>query len=190
MQTLFHLIKLIWEHRQAISVMIEKLPGTLRDTGQNVEQAGKWAITASELLKNDDPNVMTFSQLLNLLSTNLGNIETKLREVTTHLDDVSSFIGQIQIPNIVPTQEHLDLIVWQGNVVTGITMNNVCPFYQVKAKIDQTSNELKGTADQLDSVADYLISLENFAITTASHAENIGKALEDGGQKLQTVFQE
>lgn len=63
MQTLFHLIKLIWEHRQAVSVMIEKLPETLRDTGQSVEQAGKWAVTASELLKNDDPSVMTFSRL-------------------------------------------------------------------------------------------------------------------------------
>ena len=188
MNTLLRLIRLIWEHRQEIIQLLEQLPETLKVTGESIEKAGTWALTTSDLLSTREPNEITLSWLLNKLNLTIINCEQKLRDVIVPLNQISNCLALIRVPEITPVTKRFDILDLE--VVVGINCSWNCPFPEVIENLRQMSLEITDTVSQLNEVSGYLDSLGDFADKTADHAKNIGKALETGGQKLQTVFEE
>ena len=161
-------VDLVWDNRDKIMDLIERLPEMLSETGESMEAAGASAVKASNFLTGSDDSPGA-RELSNLAAEALDRCYSELRSVARVMDKLGNEIDDIRIPSIKPEYTEIANI----RVIKGIDFGE-------SQLVDNAAERLKGGSDRLDEIGK---DLRNVAV----QLRKLGRGLTDTGDDLNKV---
>ncbi len=173
-------VELVWDNRERIMDIIERLPQMLEETGDNIESAGSSAIRASSVLTGGKDGKGGATLLAKRASSALDRMETELGEAAEIMADVGREIDRIKIPSFRPKRTEVMGI----NVISGFDMDEHPMVENAANKLQDGSKRLVEIAKDLKLVAENLRELGGSLNDTGDDLNNVGNKLVKSGQTL------
>ena len=175
-------VNLVWNNRERIMDLVERLPELLRETGDNIESAGESAVKASNFLAGGGRNKMSAGDISDVAADALERCYTELRTVSKAMDKIGREIDDIRIPRVQPKFTKIGRI----KVINGIDIGEY-PF------VDNAADRLKDGSDRiaeigkdLKMVATNLRQLGVSLTDTGGDLNNVGLKLQQSGKTLRS----
>ena len=167
-EKLKEVVNLVWNNKEKILDLIERLPTMLKETGDGIESAGESALTASSLLLGDKKNPGA-QQIAELAADALERCQAEIGKAAGIMEKFGGEIDDIRIPSFSPQYKE----VMGFNVITGLDMGE-------NKLIDNAADRLKDGSGRLEEISKDLKSV-------ASHLRQLGGTLTDTGDGLSKV---
>lgn len=167
-EKMMEVVNLVWNNREKIMDLIERLPQILKDTGDGIESAGDGALNASALLlgTNEKPGAQKIAELA---ADALDRCQVEIDRAAEIMSKFGEEIDDIRIPSLKPEFRE----VMGFNVITGLDMGE-------NKLVDNAADRMKGGADRLEDIGQDLKNV-------AAHLRDLGGTLTDTGQGLNNV---
>lgn len=173
-------VELVWNNRERIMDIVERLPQMLEETGDNIESAGSSAIRASNVLTGGKDGKGGATQLAKRASSALERMETELGEAAEIMADVGKEIDRIKIPSFRAKRTEVMGI----NVISGFDIDEHPMVDRAADKLQDGSKRLVEIAKDLKLVAENLRELGGSLTDTGDDLNNVGNKLVKSGQTL------
>jgi hypothetical protein len=112
---IMEVVEFVWNNRQRILDLIERLPDLLQETGQNIESAGQSAVKTSLFLKGGDDVETNASDLSSKAAVALTRAYEEIKDVAEMMAKIGDEMDDIRIPTFEPEyREVLGLKVISG----------------------------------------------------------------------------
>jgi hypothetical protein len=168
-EKIVEVVNLVWNNREKITLLIERLPELLRETGDGIESAGNSAVKASVLLTGDGGKSMGVGKLSEMAADALENCQDEIQLASKVMERLGSEIDEIKIPQVKP--KYIDVL--GAKVVGGLEFGE-------NHLVDNAAARLKNGSDRLEVIGRDLK-------TVAVHLRDLGAALTEAGGDLNDV---
>ena len=162
-------VNLVWNNRDRIMDLVERLPELLRETGDNIESAGASAVKASAFLVGGGRNKMSAGDLSEMAADALDRCYSELRTVARAMDKIGEEIDDIRIPSFRAKHTKIAGV----RVISGFDIGE-------NPMVDNAAGRLKDGSDRIDAIGKDLR-------TVAKNLRHLGTALTDTGGDLHNV---
>ena len=169
MDKLLEVVNLVWNNRDKIMDLVERLPELLDETGNTIESAGESAMNAAVFLTGGKDDTPSAGEVSEMAAKALDGCYRELRSVSRMLDRFGKELDDIRIPSLEPKYVEVMGI----DVIGGLDFGESELF-------DNAADRLKGGSDRLDDISNDLRNV-------AKHLRNLGGALTDTGNDLNNV---
>jgi hypothetical protein len=173
----------IWERRQALLVLLEKIPDAMRITGAGMEAAGQGAIQAGRALKGGNGTQPDALDALEATAAALTQCYQQIELVAGHIKDAGNDIGSVKVPTVEPTYA----MVAGFKVVNGLEATDKALFGNIATALKDGADELEEVSDSLHDAATQLRRLKQAIEGAGGNLNTVGAKLKDGGQALKAV---
>lgn len=173
-------VELVWDNRERIMDIIERLPQMLEETGDNIESAGSSAIRASAVLTGGQNGKGGATMLSKTAANALDRMETELGEAAEIMADVGREIDRIRIPSFRPKRTEVMGI----NVISGFDIDEHPMVDNAAKRLKEGSQRMTEIAKDLKLVAENLRDLGSSLTETGDDLNNVGNKLVKSGQTL------
>jgi hypothetical protein len=183
MEKLVEVVNLVWNNREKIMDLIERLPEMLETTGDNIESAGESAVNASLFLMGDEKKDSPSAGSMSVMAA--GALERCYKEIQAAskvMESLGEELDAVRIPSVKP--KYIELM---GNrVIGGIDFDE-------KGLLDDPANRLKDGSDRLQDigkdlfeVAKNMRELGGMLTETGKDLNNVGVQLKKSGTTLRS----
>lgn len=178
-------VDFIWDNRDKIVDVIERLPQLLNETGQNIETAGASAVKAS-LFLSGEPNSdkKGANEIAELAASALERCHKELGTVANMLNKVGNEIDDVNIPSFKPKYTE----VMNMRVISGLEMGELKLVDQAAEQLRDGSERVHEIAADLQNVANYLRELGGILTDTGGNIHTVGQQLQQSGQTLRSFI--
>lgn len=177
-------VNLVWDNRERIMDLIERLPELLRETGDSIESAGASALNASAFLTGDhDDDALSAKAMSELAASALERCYTQLQGVSNVMERVGEELDELRVPTLEPTYTE----VLGMNVVSGVEMSELQLLDNVAHRLKGGSDSLEEIGKDLKNVADQLRHLGGALNEAGSDLNNVGVKLQQSGKTLRSM---
>ncbi len=177
-------VNLVWDNRDQIMELIERLPELLRETGDSIESAGSSAMNASAFLTGSrDDDSLSAKAMSDLAASALDRCYTQLQGVSSVMDKVGVELDELRIPTLEPTYTE----VLGMNVVSGVEMGELQLLDNVAGRLKGGSDSLEEIGQDLKNVADQLRKLGGALNEAGGDLNNVGVKLQQSGNTLRSM---
>lgn len=177
----FHLIRNIWEKRDQLAEMYEKIPDALTKAGQQIEEAGTGCVTVSHYLHggggvqfNASAAIATSGNVINEASTKITHVAMVLSTIAVVLDSIKVPVLKMDYVEVLGIKVVKDVAIVKESILKGVADE----IREVRSDLNDFGNQLSTAADQLETVSDALDK-------AGDRVESLGVKLQTGGQRLQ-----
>lgn len=181
-EKMMEVVNLVWNNREKIMDLIERLPQILQDTGDGIESAGVGALNASSLLlgTKEKPGAQKIAEMA---ADALDRCQVEIEKAAEIMSHFGEEIDDIRIPSLKPEYKE----VMGFNVITGLDMGE-------NKLVDNAADRLKGGSDRLEdigkdlkAVAGHLRELGGTLTDTGEGLNNVGEKLKESGGTLRSL---
>lgn len=185
MEKMVQVMNLVWNNRDKILDLVERLPELLNETGNTIESAGESAIKASAFLTGGKDDTPSAGELSQLAATALERCFKEIQDVARVMDRFGQELDDIRIPSIQPKFTE----VMGVDVISGIDFGEAELFDNAAARLKHGSDRLTEVGNDLRNVAKHLRSLGGALTETGNDLNNVGTKLTQSGQTLRSLGQ-
>lgn len=177
-------VNLVWDNREQIMDLIERLPELLRETGDSIESAGASAMNASAFLTGShDDDALSAKAMSDLAASALDRCYTQLQGVSRVMDKVGVELDELRIPTLEPSYTE----VLGMNVVSGVEMGESPLLDNVADRLKGGSDSLEEIGKDLKNVANQLRKLGGALNEAGGDLNNVGVKLQQSGNTLRSM---
>lgn len=161
-------VNLVWNNRERIMQLVERLPELLRETGESIESAGASALSASALLvgNKETPGV---DDIAGLAASALERAQGEIQTVAQAMDRIGREIDDVRIPSV--KAKYTDVMGYR--LISGLDIGE-------SQMVDDAAKRLKGGSDRLEEIGKDLRAV-------AQHLRELGTAITKAGDDLNGV---
>jgi ABC-type transporter Mla subunit MlaD len=179
---LVEVVNLVWNNRDRIRDVIERLPGLLRDTGKSIELAGQSAVKASRFLGGKESQEVNAGKLSEQAATALDHCYREMARVAEGIEHVSNEIGTIRIPSFRPRHTEIAGV----RVLTGVEMSDNALVENASDRLRSGAGRIAEISRDLETVARNLRQLGGALTETGGDLHTVGTQLQRSGQTLRS----
>ena len=181
-EKVMEVVNLVWNNRERIIDLVERLPELLSETGDNIEAAGTSAVKASVFLAGGGKDEMNAGDLSAMAADALDRCYKELRTVSRAMDKIGGEIDDIRIPRIEPTYTKIGRI----KVINGIDIGEHPIVDNAADRLKDGSDRIQEIGNDLKTVAKNLRQLGVSLTDTGSDLNSVGLKLQQSGQTLRS----
>lgn len=182
MEKVAEVVNLVWNNREKIMNLIERLPQMLEETGDNIESAGDSAIRASNFLVGDAEGGMSASKMSNLAADALERCFQELQHVATAMEGFGEELDAIKIPSIRP--KYVEIMGHQ--LIGGVDVDEDGLLDAPAKRLKDGSARLADIGQDLSEVAVSMRQLGGMLTDTGRDLNNVGEKLRSSGGTLRS----
>lgn len=183
MEKVVEVVNLVWNNRDKILDLVERLPELLNETGNTIESAGESAIKASVFLTGGKDDTPSAGELSKLAATALERCYKEIQDVARVMDRFGQELDDIRIPSVQPKYTEVMGI----DVISGIDFGESELFDNAANRLKNGSDRLTEVGNDLRNVAKHLRSLGGALTETGNDLNNVGTKLTQSGQTLRSL---
>ena len=181
MEKLMAVVNLVWNNREKLMDLIERLPEMLENTGTNIESAGDSAVKASLFLMGDPTNQSASAGMMSVKAA--GALDRCFKEIQAAakvMESLGEELDAIRIPSVKP--KYIELM---GNrVIGGIDFDEKGLLDRPAARLKVGSERLEDIGKDLKEVAANMRELGGMLTETGKDLNNVGIQLKKSGSNL------
>lgn len=185
MEKLVEVVNLVWNNREKIMDLIERLPEMLRETGDNIESAGDSAIRASHFLVGDEKDGTSASKMSELAANALERSYDELQAVAKAMARFGEELDEIKIPSVKPKY----IEVMGQRVISGVDIDQDGLLDNPAKRLKEGSTRLTDIGKDLSEVATSMRQLGGMLTDTGKDLNNVGEKLRTSGGTLRSFSQ-
>lgn len=183
MEKLLEVVNLVWNNRDKIMDLVEKLPGLLEETGNTIESAGESAVNASVFLTGGKDDTPSAGELSEMAAKALDSCYREIRSAARIMDHFGKELDDIRIPSLEPKYVE----VMGMDVIGGLDFGESQLFDNAADRLKSGSDRLDEIGSDLRNVAKHLRNLGGALTDTGKDLNNVGVKLTQSGQTLRTL---
>ena len=183
MEKVIEVVNLVWNNRDKIMDLVERLPELLDETGNTIESAGESAMKASLFLTGGKGDTPSAGELSQLAATALERCHKEIQDVARVMDRFGQELDDIRIPSVQPKYTEVMGI----DVISGIDFGESELFDNAANRLKNGSDRLNQVGTDLRNVAKHLRSLGGALTETGNDLNNVGVKLTQSGQTLRSL---
>lgn len=176
-------VNFVWNHREQISDLIERLPTLLNETGNNIEAAGASAVKASAFLTGKGTKDGGVKHMAAVAAEALDDGQRELGEVAEMLGRIGEELDRINIPNISPKFTN----VAGFNVMSGLDIGHNALFDDVTDRMKGGSDRLTAMSKNLQTVSVQLREMGDLLQGMGGDLDRVGGQLQNSGKTLKSL---
>ena len=182
---IMEVVNLVWDNRDQIKRLIEQLPQTLKESGDNIESAGNSAVRAGYFFGGGGPDkeAVDASQLSRRAATALTKCQREIKDAARMMERVGAEIDDIWIPSVKP--KYLEVL--GHKVVSGLDIGENKLMGEVATKLKDGSDNLGNLGDELQDIAKSLRELSGVLRDAGGDMVNVGEQLVKSGHTLREM---
>lgn len=183
MDKLVEVVNLVWNNRQKIMDLIERLPEMLRETGDNIESAGDSAIRASHFLVGDGKaDSASANKMSEMAASALERCYAELQSVAQGMEKFGEDLDAIKIPRIRP--KYVDVL--GQRLISGVDIDEDGLLDDPAQRLKEGSDRLSDIGQDLSEVAKSMRQLGGMLTDTGKDLSNVGEKLRSSGRTLRS----
>lgn len=183
MEKLVEVVNLVWNNRQKIIDLIERLPEMLRETGDNIESAGDSAVRASHFLVGDGrADGVSASKMSEMAASALERCYTELEAVARGMEQFGEDLDAIKIPRIRP--KYVEVV--GQRLISGVDIDEDGLLDNPAKRLKDGSSRLTDIGQDLSEVAKSMRQLGGMLTDTGKDLNNVGEKLRSSGSTLRS----
>ena len=180
---IMEVVEFVWENRDHIMELIERLPQILKETGDNIESAGNSAMKTSLFLAGGKGHETNASDLSDKAALALGRAYEEIQEVAKVMAVVGEELGDLRIPSIEPEYRE----VFGAKVIAGLDIGKTNPLATVSTRLSTGSKRLGKLSDEMEDVSASLKKLSGVLTDVGGDLHEMGLKLTHSGKTLTQV---
>jgi len=179
-------VEFFMEHREELERLIaiaQAAPALIGKVGDALDDAGEHAKDAALAIAGNAGKGGAAATLTSGSGT-LGNVGGQLAEAAHLLDDISSFMANIEIPHVEPTYATVAGV----SVVSGLDIGKDMMFADPAMRLASTADTLGKAKGDLADLAKNLDSLADILASVGSALDKLGDGLKISGVQAAKLF--
>ena len=146
----FGVLKLIWDRRDDLARLIEKLPELLHDAGEGIETAGDTSRIFGQYLRGGQNAPVNARQIMTQTANYFEGGRTVVRKAARVIGQAADILGAIQVPVLQVDNDVIDLgAMGRWSVVKSISVENKRLLQPASDLLDDGSTQLNNLGQNL-----------------------------------------
>ena len=172
----FSVLRFIWSRADHLSLLLDRLPETLRQAGEGLEGAGDGALMAGSALGGDGATTTDAARVLRRATAALEQARLQFQAMSIEVRAAADAMDEVRVPTITPTKQRFNLRVFglgEPELVTGLHFDVRDP-----GILEPISARIRAQAEMLDT----RLSADLLSVT--GELEQLSLNLEESGRRL------